>query len=188
MADFPRTHEVLQRRHRFVDRRVDIPVVQPVQVDVVGLQAAQRVLARLDHRLTAGAAPVRIARIEIATEFSRDHQAVALRRVTTDVVSDDLLGVALRVEVCRVDEVAAGGDEAVQDLLRFLDGGVFGEWMTAAGSYGIPTTFIVDRAGKLAWVGHPFSSSDKEFSPEFNTAIEQALNATSDLAASRTAM
>jgi hypothetical protein len=52
----------------------------------------------------------------------------------------------------------------------------------------LPTTFIVDRAGKLAWVGHPFSSSDKEFSPEFNTAIEQALNATSDLAASRTAM
>jgi thiol-disulfide isomerase/thioredoxin len=65
---------------------------------------------------------------------------------------------------------------------------VFGEWMTAAGSYGIPTTFIVDRAGKLAWVGHPFSSSDKEFSPEFNTAIEQGLNAPSDLAASRTAM
>jgi hypothetical protein len=47
---------------------------------------------------------------------------------------------------------------------------------------------MVDRAGKLAWVGHPFSSSDKEFSPEFNTAIEQALNATSDLAASRTVM
>jgi thiol-disulfide isomerase/thioredoxin len=62
---------------------------------------------------------------------------------------------------------------------------VFGDWMTAAGSYGIPTTFIVDRAGKLAWVGHPFSSSDKEFSPEFNTAIEQALNATSDLVAAK---
>jgi thiol-disulfide isomerase/thioredoxin len=71
---------------------------------------------------------------------------------------------------------------AMDDPLKMT---VFGDWMTAAGSYGIPTTFIVDRTGKLAWVGHPFSSSDKEFSPEFNTAIEQALNATSDLVAAK---
>src|SRR4029077_3603885 len=64
----------------------------------------------------------RIARIEIATELGRDHQAVALRRVMADVVADDLLRVALGVEVRRVDEVATGCDEAVHDLLRFLDG------------------------------------------------------------------
>jgi hypothetical protein len=38
--------------------------VQPVQVDVVGLQAAQRVLARVNHRLAAGTAPVRLLAFE----------------------------------------------------------------------------------------------------------------------------
>ncbi|HEX6884299.1 MAG TPA: redoxin family protein [Planctomycetota bacterium] len=30
-------------------------------------------------------------------------------------------------------------------------------WMEAAGQGGIPTAFVVDRAGKIAWIGHPMS-------------------------------
>ena len=40
-----------------------------------------------------------------------------------DVVADDLLGVALGVEVGGVDEVAAELEEAVDDLLGLLDAG-----------------------------------------------------------------
>jgi len=43
--------------------------------------------------------------------------------VAADVVSDDLLGVALRVEVRRVDEVATEIDVTVHDLLRLFDAG-----------------------------------------------------------------
>lgn len=57
---------------------------------------------------------------------------------------------------------------------------VFDAWMTAAGSYGIPTSFVVDRQGRMVWVGHP-QGKDKTF----ETAVEQALNGTSDLAAAR---
>ena len=28
-------------------------------------------------------------------------------------------------------------------------------WMTAAGQEGIPTAFIVNKEGKIAWIGHP---------------------------------
>ncbi len=28
-------------------------------------------------------------------------------------------------------------------------------WMTAAGENGIPTAFIIDKTGKVAWIGHP---------------------------------
>ena len=28
-------------------------------------------------------------------------------------------------------------------------------WMKASGSEGLPTTFVVDRAGRIAWIGHP---------------------------------
>ena len=41
VAHLTRAHEILERRHRFLNRRVDVPVVEPVEIDVVGLQAAQ---------------------------------------------------------------------------------------------------------------------------------------------------
>lgn len=33
-------------------------------------------------------------------------------------------------------------------------------WMQAAGQNGIPAAFIVDKAGKVAWVGHPMSMDE----------------------------
>ena len=115
--------EILERRHRLLDRRVRVPVVEPVKVDVVGLQAPQRVLAGRDDGLAARAAAVRVAGIQVAAELGGDDEAVAASRVAADVVAEDLLGVTLRVEVRGVDEVAADLDVAVHDLLRFLDGG-----------------------------------------------------------------
>ena len=116
-------NEVVERGHRLLDGGVHVPDVQPVQVDVVGLQAPQRVLAGVDQRLAARAAAVGIARIEVAAELGRDHQAIAAGGVAPDVVADDLLGVALGVEVGGVDEVAAEVDEAVDDLLGLLHAG-----------------------------------------------------------------
>ena len=58
---------------------------------------------------------------------------------------------------------------------------IFNTWMIAAGSYGIPTSFVVDKQGRVVWVGHPVGSG----AAEFDTAVEQALAGTSDLAAAR---
>jgi thiol-disulfide isomerase/thioredoxin len=60
---------------------------------------------------------------------------------------------------------------------------VFDTWMGGGGSYGIPTTFVVDKVGRLVWVGHPLGEAEQEF----NSVIEQALNGTSDLVAARSA-
>jgi len=35
------------------------------------------------------------------------------------------------------------------------DGKTFDAYMKASGSMGIPTAFVVDKSGKLAWIGHP---------------------------------
>jgi len=35
------------------------------------------------------------------------------------------------------------------------DGKTFDAYMKASGSRGIPTAFVVDKSGKLAWIGHP---------------------------------
>jgi thiol-disulfide isomerase/thioredoxin len=34
------------------------------------------------------------------------------------------------------------------------------EWMKAAGRTGIPSAFVVDQAGKIAWVGHPMDGME----------------------------
>ncbi|MBI1375281.1 MAG: redoxin domain-containing protein [Phycisphaera sp.] len=45
------------------------------------------------------------------------------------------------------------------------DGGRQGKtaetWLAAAGRNGIPCSFVVDKEGKLAWVGHPMAGLDK---------------------------
>ncbi len=43
-------------------------------------------------------------------------------------------------------------------------------WLEAAGQDGIPCAFVVDKAGQLAWVGHPASK-------ELERAVEEALKA-----------
>ena len=34
-------------------------------------------------------------------------------------------------------------------------------WMKAAGQNGIPTAFVVDKKGLVAWIGHPMAGLDK---------------------------
>jgi thiol-disulfide isomerase/thioredoxin len=60
---------------------------------------------------------------------------------------------------------------------------VFNAWMTAAGAYGLPTSFIVDGKGRVVWVGHPVGSTEAAF----DRALEKALAGQADLAAGREA-
>jgi thiol-disulfide isomerase/thioredoxin len=60
---------------------------------------------------------------------------------------------------------------------------VFNTWMTAAGAYGLPTSFVVDGKGRVVWVGHPVGARETAF----DTAVQQALAGHSDLAAGRDA-
>jgi thiol-disulfide isomerase/thioredoxin len=46
-----------------------------------------------------------------------------------------------------LDEVPAGA--------RGNEGKMAKAWMQAAGQEGIPTAFLIDRDGKIAWIGHP---------------------------------
>ncbi len=93
---------------------------------------------------------------------------------------------------------ARGGDPRVGAVRTFVErkgaemdytvamddpatGPVFEAWMKAGGSSGIPTSFIVDGAGSMVWMGHPLG----ERLADFDRALEQALAGNSDLAAAR---
>ncbi|MEM8781239.1 MAG: redoxin family protein [Planctomycetota bacterium] len=47
------------------------------------------------------------------------------------------------------------GDQMAYRVALDKDGQMAATWMEAAGQNGIPAAFIVDRAGAVAWIGHP---------------------------------
>src|SRR2546422_5100639 len=52
-------------------------------------------------------------------------------------------------------------------------------WMEAADQHGIPTAFIVNKQGKIAWIGHPMSLKE--------SVLEQVLDGKFDVAKAATA-
>lgn len=54
------------------------------------------------------------------------------------------------------------GDKMVYTVAYDGDDGEMAKtWMKAAGRNGIPSAFIVDQRGKIAWIGHPMDNMDK---------------------------
>ncbi|MCA8961745.1 MAG: redoxin family protein [Planctomycetes bacterium] len=59
-----------------------------------------------------------------------------------------------------------GIEEGTREAQRWAveNGKVSQKWMSAAGRNGIPTVFIVDRKGNVAWIGHPMNGMDDALS------------------------
>jgi thiol-disulfide isomerase/thioredoxin len=49
---------------------------------------------------------------------------------------------------------------ALDDKSKDKNGSMAKTWMAAAGQNGIPTAFIVEKTGKVAWIGHPMTLED----------------------------
>jgi thiol-disulfide isomerase/thioredoxin len=77
---------------------------------------------------------------------------------------------------------------ALDDKTQITKGAMAINWMEAAGQNGIPTAFIVDKHGNIAWIGHPMSLTEKVlgeilagtfdsagFAKEFEKSQQQAL-------------
>jgi hypothetical protein len=96
--------EIIERPQGLLHRREAVPVVQVVEVDVIGLQAPQRLVALRDDRLAARTAAVRIAGKQVAEELGRDDVAVA-RPALDEEVADDLLGMPLAPQPLSSPEV-----------------------------------------------------------------------------------
>lgn len=70
--------------------------------------------------------------IGIAKEDSRGCTAESIRKMTAD--KGDTMGYTVAVD---------------------RDGKTYADYMTAAGQRGIPSSFLIDRDGKIAFIGHP---------------------------------
>lgn len=59
------------------------------------------------------------------------------------------------------DFVTEWGDKMAYNVAADGKAGTMAKtWMSAAGQKGIPTAFVVNQEGKIAWIGHPMSDLD----------------------------
>ena len=80
VADLAVADEVIEYSQRFLQRREAVPVVQPQQVEVVGLQAPHRLLDLSDHGFATGVAAVGVADVQVPAELRPEHEAVPAPR------------------------------------------------------------------------------------------------------------
>src|SRR4029077_7238066 len=111
-------HEHLERLPDLVPRRVPIDVVHLVEIDVVGLEAAQALVAGPTD-VQRGRASVVRSLAQAAVDLRRQHDALATAAALCKPAADDLLGDALArlpaVDVRRVEEVDAQLEGPVHD-------------------------------------------------------------------------
>ena len=50
---------------------------------------------------------------------------------------------------------------ALDDKSKIEKGAMATTWMDAAGQNGIPTAFVINKQGKIAWIGHPMEMTEK---------------------------
>jgi hypothetical protein len=117
----PPPNEVVEGAQRLVHRHVGVEAVHVVQVDVVGLQVAEAVLALLDDVAAAHAAAVGVIRVGREEDLRRDDEPVAVAALLHHLADDRLAtSWCAAVNVRGVEEVQAGVERRVQDLGRLI--------------------------------------------------------------------
>src|SRR5262249_17035045 len=128
VQDLPPRHEQLERLPVLVPRRVPVDVMHLVEIDVVGLEAAQALVAGPPDVQGRQAIVVR-SLAHAAVDLGRQDDALATSTALRQPAADDLLGDALArlpaVDVGRVEEVDAELEGPVHDGAAV---GFAGEW------------------------------------------------------------
>ena len=121
VADLALVDEVAERRQRLLDVGARVGAVDLVEVDPVGAQPPQRVLDRADDPAARVALPVGVLAHRVV-ELRGEDDVVA--PAAGERLADDLLGLALPVDVGGVDEVDPGVQRRVDDPDRLVVVGV----------------------------------------------------------------
>ncbi|MCY1199020.1 hypothetical protein D9M72_104140 [compost metagenome] len=125
IADLAGLDHIMQGLHRFLDRRLRVVTVDLVQVYVVGTQALQRSVDRMENAFTAQAIPVRpaherghldalVGNIDRLVDLGSDHGffASAPRKHLFEELAGQDLRHAARIGVAGVEEIDAKVDRA----------------------------------------------------------------------------
>jgi thiol-disulfide isomerase/thioredoxin len=120
--------------------------------------------------------------IKAIPHLSELQKKYADRLTVVGVNADGLLGFEAKVDAVR-DFMKKHGKEmaytvAMDDPIKKT---MSDTWITASGSMGAPTAFIIDQQGKLAWVGYPNVAQGYSF----DHALKDTLAGKTDLVGAR---
>ena len=105
--------DIVQRFERLLDRRLVVPAMDLVEVDIIHAEAAEA-LIDLDHDRFARQAGAIGSGSHAAVDFGRDDDLVAPGEVI-DRTAEDLLAPAERIAVRRVEEIDAGFERPLDE-------------------------------------------------------------------------
>ena len=106
--------EIVERGDHFVDWRDGIPGVEPIKVDIVSLQAAERSFEGTIDIFAAIAAGIWISRLGVERELGGEDGAIA-ELLVGDEIPDQLLAVAAGIAIGGIDEISAEVDVAIEN-------------------------------------------------------------------------
>jgi hypothetical protein len=112
VEDLARAHHVVERAHDLLDRREEIPRVQPVDVDVVGAQPPQALLEVLHEALAVVTTAIRIVRVEGQGILRAEHELFTPAR---QELAEELFTGAVHIIVGGIDEVSAAFGETLEN-------------------------------------------------------------------------
>src|SRR5207248_2485751 len=87
VANLPGPYKVLQGAHRLFHRGKSIPIVQVVEINVVRLESAKRLLALSYDGFAAGSSTIGVTSPEVAEELGRNHDTVSAAFVLREEVA-----------------------------------------------------------------------------------------------------
>src|SRR5882762_7396010 len=99
------SNQIVESSHDLVDGRDLIPDMDPIQVDVVGLQPFETRLHGLHHTLALVARGVRVCAWKSVGVFRSEHDALAM---PFHKIAEKRFAGPIRVDIGSVDEIAAG--------------------------------------------------------------------------------
>ena len=150
VADLAGAHQVVERAQGLLDRRHRVEGVELVEVDVIGPQAAEALLDRVDQVEPRGADVVG-ARADAEGPLGGDEHPVA---AALDRLAEDLLGQPARIDVGRVEHRQPGVEADVHQPRGLGD---------VAGAPGLEElAAAAERAGAEAQDGHAESRSAED--------------------------
>jgi thiol-disulfide isomerase/thioredoxin len=123
------------------------------------------------------------ATIPHLNQLAKKHQAEGLKMIGVSIWEEDPDAIAPFVKSMgdkmqypvAFDRVPAGGEPT--------DGAMSTAWMQASGQRGIPTAFVVDREGRIAFIGHPLQLDavlPKVLAGNYDAKAEQTRRTTSE--------
>lgn len=114
---------------------------------------------------------------ELAHKYKNDVTIVGFN-VQELIAADDKMGDYFTKVENFVNNLGDGMDYPV--AVDDREGNMWNNWMKAAGLGGIPSTFVIDQKGKIAWIGHPSNLDDvlklvveKKYTPEAFVALRK---------------